>query len=457
MRKHQTLVGAAIGVALQFCLPALAANRSMPGVEVVKSSTLTVYSRPSTSAVPLAVLVEQTQVQGLRIRGKWMHVKIWDSVRGWVQRSGLSRHKLRDTVSTYQAPEIHYHVHAYPPHPIHSWATIGSYPRQVAGPARTMSPSASGRSAAPVSAWRQDGQGHVSYRIGAHWIPGSSVRFQLADPGLARVGGRPVWQRASGKGMWLTLGSVTDNASSALVSAASSLGLTHLYLESAISPLGFHGRLAVGHLIEAAHAHHISVIAWVYPYLYDVAGDVLLTRQVYQYRTKHGQRFDGIAVDLERHLVPEAIDNYSQLVRAYVGPNYLLVGVTYPPQSLPSFSFADVAHFYNVLAPMDYWHQTKTSYGLDYGHMPYGYTYAHRYGVASVESIRRVSGHVPVAPIGQAFDNFGHLEMGPHAPSASETDGFLGGVKAAGGIGVSFFQWMTVTDGEWRAIHHFHF
>jgi hypothetical protein len=195
----------------------------------------------------------------------------------------------------------------------------------------------------------------------------------------------------------------------------------------------------------------------VYPYLYDVAGDVLLTRQVFQYRTKHGQRFDGIAVDLERHLVPEAIDNYSQLVRAYVGPHYLLVGVTYPPQSLPAFSFADAAHFYNVLAPMDYWHQTRTSQGLDYGHMPYGYTYAYRYATASIESIKHVSGHVPVAPIGQAFDNFGHLEMGPHAPSTSETHGFLSGVKAAGGVGISFFQWMTVTDGEWRAIHHFHF
>jgi hypothetical protein len=35
-----------------------------------------------------------------------MRVKIWDSVRGWVQRSGLTRHKLRATVSTYRAPEF---------------------------------------------------------------------------------------------------------------------------------------------------------------------------------------------------------------------------------------------------------------------------------------------------------------------------------------------------------------
>src|SRR5437588_12933671 len=43
-----------------------------------------------------------------------------------------------------------------------------------------------------------------------------------------------------------------------------------LYLEAAISPLGFHGRAAVGPLIDAAHRRHIAVVAWMYPYLYDI-------------------------------------------------------------------------------------------------------------------------------------------------------------------------------------------
>jgi hypothetical protein len=47
--------------------------------------------------------------------------------------------------------------------------------------------------------------------------------------------------------------------------------------------------------------------------------------------------------------------------------------------------------------------------------------------------------------------------MGPYAPSPDEVRGFLAGSKAAGAIGASFFQWMTATDGEWRAIQGYRY
>jgi len=34
--------------------------------------------------------------------------------------------------------------------------------------------------------------------------------------------------------------------------------------------------------------------------------------------------------------------------------------------------------------------------------------------------------------------------------------GFLAGVKSAGAIGASFFQWSSATEEEWREIHDFH-
>jgi hypothetical protein len=199
------------------------------------------------------------------------------------------------------------------------------------------------------------------------------------------------------------------------------------------------------------------VIAWVYPYLYDIGSDVALTREVAAYRTPSGQRFDGIATDLEQNIQLATVRAYSQLVRAYLGSHYLLVGVTYQPQAFPTYPFADVAAQDNAIAPMDYWHQTKTATGLDFGGMKYGYTYGFRYAQDSIKEIRRYSGHVPVVPIGQTFDNFGRLEMGPYAPSATEISGFLAGSKAAGARGVSFFQWMTATDSEWRAIQGYRF
>ncbi len=223
------------------------------------------------------------------------------------------------------------------------------------------------------------------------------------------------------------------------MAAAQRDGITHLYVESAISPLGFHGRSSVGPLLEAAHQGHIAVIAWVYPYLQDIAADVALTREVAAYRSPQGQAFDGIAADLERNMDAWRIRAYGQLVRTYLGGAYLLVGVTYPPQSLPTYPFAEIARQFDVVAPMDYWHQTQTGQGLNYGGMSYGSAYGYRYALDSIEAIQQATGGTAVvAPIGQAFDDFGRLEMGPHAPSAAEEDGFLLGCRRGGAIGVSF-------------------
>jgi hypothetical protein len=310
---------------------------------------------------------------------------------------------------------------------------------------------------AAISAWRQDASGAIWYRVATGWIPSTYVRLVSPDPATERDAGSPLWQQASGKGMWLTLGPIAQTRPSAIVKAARHAGIQHLYLESAISPLGFHGEKAVGSLIDEAHAQGIKVMAWVYPYLYDIASDVELTRKVAGFRTPAGNRFDGIAADLERNMTVPAIGAYSQLVRAYVGPHYLLVGVTYPPQSLSTYPFGEVGRSYNVIAPMDYWHQTATPYGLDYGHMKYSQEYARRYVADSVASIRRVSPGSRIAPIGQTFDNFGHEEMGPNAPSAEEIQGSFQGGKSSGAIGMSFFQWMTATDSEWKAIQRYRF
>jgi hypothetical protein len=257
--------------------------------------------------------------------------------------------------------------------------------------------------------------------------------------------------------MWLTLGTIADTDPAFLATAARGDGITHLYLEAAISPLGFHGHDAVGPLIDAAHRVHLDVIAWVFPYLRDIGADVALTREVAAYRTASGQAFDGIAADLETNISLGTVRTYSQLVRLYLGPRYLLVGVTYPPQSFGSYPFGEVALRYDVVAPMDYWHQTQSRFGADYGHMAYSDEYGRRYAEDSIAGIRNAAPKAVIAPIGQTFDNFGRLEMGPYAPSAAEIRGFCAGAKSAGAIGVSFFQWMTATESEFQAIRAFRF
>jgi hypothetical protein len=354
------------------------------------------------------------------------------------------------TPSTYRAPTIKHPITAHGPYTLQTTALATgplSLARQPGGSHAGSEPAGARLT---VSAWRQDASGHIWYQIGGLWTTGP-LRFLL--PSLPPS----AWKAVAGKGMWLTLGTVADSSPDALVEAAIRNGVTHLYLEAAISPLGFHGRGSVGPLIDAAHRSHIAVIAWVYPYLDDIASDVSLTRTVAAYHTATGDRFDGIAADLERNMDVPHIRSYSQLIRRYLGPDALLIGVTYPPQSIPTYPFAEVARVYNAIAPMDYWHQTRTDRGLDYGHMPYGYAYAYRYARDSIQTIRRQAGSVPIVPIGQTFDDFGKLAMGPYAPSGAEIGGFLRGSRDSGAAGVSFFQWMSVTVPEWRAIRAFKF
>lgn len=422
-------------------------------VGVVLHDNVLVRAHPNNAAKVLAVLDQQTQVLALRKRAGWMQVQIWASVDGWVPSSDITFHKRWITISTYRAPVIHYRVHAYAPAPLRVSAvvTVGMRLRTVPWGAITGWLPAG--KAVTVAGWRQDSGGQIWYEVGKNWVQGDGIRFETPTPGDVAVGGKLLWKRVAGKGMWLTLGTIAQSDPGAIVRAARRNGISNLYLEAAISPLGFHGRDTVGALIDAAHRAHLTVIAWVYPYLYDLAGDVTLTREVASYRTPEGNGFDGIAADLERNMTEGPIRAYSQLVRAYLGPHYLLVGVTYPPQSDPTYPFTEVAHQYNVIAPMDYWRQTRTDFGLNYGHMRYGFNYAHRYVVDSIALIRAQTGAVPIVPIGQTFDNYGRLGMGPLAPSEAEENGFIAGSKEGGAVGVSFFQWMTAAEGEWRAIH----
>lgn len=436
--------------------PAIAGARAKPGrvgrLALVRHDETIVFARPTDGAAHLAVLVEQTQVRVLSTRGGWAHVSIWASVRGWVHRRDLVYRRLVETTSTYSAPPLRYPLEPAGPFRVSATAVATSILPLATAPGRSAVAYVTSGSRVRISAWRQDVKGQVWYRVRGLWALSKSVRFAQPDPATARSGGKLLWRRASGKGMWLTLGTAGQSDPHAIVQAARSNGITHFYVEAAVSPLGFHGKTSVGPLLHAAHRGGIAVLAWVYPYLYDIASDVALTRQVAAYRSAAGDRFDGIAADLERNMRPWRFGAYSQLVRQYLGPRYLLVGVTYPPQDLPSYPFAEVGRSYNLVAPMDYWHQTKSHYGLNYGRMAYGYRYGRRFAAESILSIRRAGVHVPIAPIGQVFDNFGKLEMGPHAPSAGEIRGFLDGSKRSGAVGVSFFQWMTATDGEWREI-----
>lgn len=449
MLLRAVLTGAVLLIAL--LLPREAgASASRHRIALVLPDTATLYAKPSIHSQVLAELVQQTQVAVLRTMAAWREVRVWDSVKGWLPRGSVGFRKPWRTVSTYRAPTVHYRVMAHAPQPLAIPAITDGPATLMRIPGHGATRTVPGGTRLVLSAWQQDAHGALWYQTDGQWTD-TPIRFLLPPPA-----GRG-WTSVAGKGMWLTLGTAADSSPDALVRAAIRNGVSHLYVEAAISPWGFHGRDSVGPLISAAHRVGLAVIAWVYPYLDDIASDITLTRTVASFRTSSGDRFDGIAADLERNMDSAHIRAYSQLVRYYLGPKSLLVGVTYPPQSIPTYPYAEVSRYYNAIAPMDYWHQTRSASGLDYGHMRYGYSYAYHYAADSVRIIRESARRTPIVPIGQAFDDFGRLEMGPYAPSAGEIRGFLQGSRDSGAVGASFFQWMTATVPEWRAIRSFRF
>lgn len=433
--------------------PASARHRPLPQIEQVTVDGTAVKSSPSEASRTLTTLAGRSQVRVLGVSRGWIHVQIWASIRGWVNRKNLLSGAVQATPSTYRPPVTHRHELKRGAMPLIVPAEVLRTTRLWQYPGGPVVSSLTQGLSVLVTAWQQDSSGHIWYRIGDAWTPSDNIRFKR----VARQPHPTSWQAVTGKGMWLTLGTLTSTRANVLVKAALATGVTHLYVESAISPLGFHGRDSVSALLDAAHRHHLAVIAWVYPYLDDVAADVDLTREVGAFRTSAGTSFDGIAVDLERHVTLWNVHAYSELVRRYLGQGRLLVAVTYPPQAGTDVPFTEIARHYDVIAPMDYWHQTKTSFGLDYSNMRYGADYAFRYATDSLLTIRRAAGTVPIAPIGQTFDNFGRLEMGPYAPSAAEIRGFLEGCRHAGAVGVSFFEWNSATDQEWQVIHDFRY
>src|SRR5262249_11922562 len=182
------------------------------------------------------------------------------------------------------------------------------------------------------------------------------ARLSTPDPATRAIAGTPLWSRVAGKGMWFTNYLPHHSDVNALMRAAKQAGITHVYAEGAISTYGFYARNALDRLLPAAHAQGIAVIAWVYPYLKDIAADVRMTQQVATYVAPGGQTADGLATDVEEVDDSASVYTYGQLVRALVGPDELMVSAVYHAYAQTYYPYAAIAASWNVLAPMDYWH-----------------------------------------------------------------------------------------------------
>ena len=236
------------------------------------------------------------------------------------------------------------------------------------------------------------------------------------------------------------------------VEALAARGVNTLFLQATRldprSPEGIVDRGRVGAFLALAHRRGIKVVGWYLPKFADLDVDLanLLLIRDFEFE---GNRFDGIAVDIEwRQGVSGSAERNRRLVelsrrlRAAVGGQAL--GAIVPPPVLtevvnprfwPDFAWSELAGVYDVWLPMAYWTFRAPSSGYRDG---YRYT---------DENIRRLRANLgdpraAVHPIGGIAD------------AATEDDyrGFVRAARERGSLGLSMYDLRTTHDRGWAVL-----
>jgi hypothetical protein len=225
------------------------------------------------------------------------------------------------------------------------------------------------------------------------------------------------------------------------------LGVKTLYLQAAMNddraPQMIVDPQLVGDFLVRAHRKGMDVVAWYYPTLTDPEVDRAHLQALADFRVR-GQRFDGLALDIEATQTVRDIDDrnnrivkLAQQTRELAGTRPV-GGIVYPavqaeiinPALWPRFPYKRLAKSLDVWLPMTYW----TFRDGDYRD-PYAYT---------AESITRLRDDLGdkkavVHPIGGIANE----------SSASDYDAFLRAVYDTKSIGWSIYDYNTMATSMW--------
>ena len=157
-------------------------------------------------------------------------------------------------------------------------------------------------------------------------VRSADARAEIAAQPTDRKGALPV-----GKGMWLWKEHATEGGDvGRIVQRAVDTGLTHLYVRTGSSWMGFYAQPFLDRLLPAAHAAGIRVYGWDFPNLADWQVDAERALAAIRYTTPDGHRVDGFAADIETgsegtRITPEAAFAYGTFLRQGVGNDYPLI------------------------------------------------------------------------------------------------------------------------------------
>lgn len=223
-------------------------------------------------------------------------------------------------------------------------------------------------------------------------------------------------------------------------------GVTTLYLQTANyrkpkrAPIYKPEKMS--RMIDAAHAAGIKVVAWYVPGFRNMDKDKKRTKTALDFESATGQTFDSFAMDIEATLVGDiakrnaAMSELSRWLRRKVGPAYALGGIVPDVQSLywPSFPYAKVAKFYDVMMPMTYY-----SYRVSGANAVYSYV------DANFREIRARTGDpaIRMHPIGGIGGQ----------TSRREARAYVRALLDNGAMGGSYYDFPITLPREWEELY----
>ena len=236
------------------------------------------------------------------------------------------------------------------------------------------------------------------------------------------------------------------------VDAMAAHGVRTLFIQAArpdeLSPKGIVDRVLVGDFLVRAHRAGVKVVGWYLPKFGDVEVDLANLVRLRDFRTQ-GQRFDGLAVDIEyRAEVPDPAERNRRVIELsqrlrQAAPGYPLGAIVYPPVLLdqiepgawPGFPWRKLAPAYDVWLPMAYWTEVSGASG---------YRDVYHYAEEASVDLRSALGDASALV---------HL-IGGVADVATSDDvvAFRRAVDDTGVLGWSLYDYRTTSSADWDAL-----
>jgi hypothetical protein len=202
----------------------------------------------------------------------------------------------------------------------------------------------------------------------------------------------------------------------------------------------------LGRLVDGLHARGVRVVAWYLPGHVKPALDIRRSLAMLSFRTASGQRFDGVALDIESTRLRDVplrsrrAVALAQRLRREAGDTPLAIvpfnprGLERRPSTWPRFPWAELAATSDAFAPMVYTGGALRGFDATYG-----------YVTRAIRLLRAQTGNpdVPIHVAGGVADRMG----------AEELAGFVAAVSDDGAVlGVSLYDWQTTRPAAWRAL-----